>query len=455
MPDAGRCGSAPRESSGREMTVHEAVSMAIVFQKAGRLEDAGRVLRRVLDVAPGHPAALHYAGVLAHQEGRTAEGIALVERSLLAEPGEADWHSNLGILLKAAGRLDEAIAAYQRAIGLDPGHAKAHNNLGVLLRAQGQFAGAEASYRTAIALDPDYGEAYHNLGVLLASRGRAPEAVAAYCRATVLSPHTTETRRLLALSYCTLGERDKAVRIFEDWLREEPDNPVARHMLAACSGDAVPDRASDAFVERIFDDFAASFDAKLAMLSYRAPQLVAAMLADAGVPADAGLDVLDAGCGTGLCGPLLKPYARRLVGVDLSGRMLEAAKPRGVYDELCQSELTAYLAARPGAFDVIVSADTLVYFGSLRAVAAAAAAALRPGGRLIFTLEETSADRAPSGYELNYHGRYGHARGYVEEVLREAGYRTAIVQAELRMESGLPVAGLVVCATRPGCGDGS
>ncbi len=69
-----------------------------------------------------------------------------------------------------------------------------------------------------------------------------------------------------------------------------------------------------------FDSFAASFDSKLAKLLYRAPALVAEMLAEPDVEASKSLDVLDAGCGTGLCGPLIAPYARRLVGVDLSAR---------------------------------------------------------------------------------------------------------------------------------------
>ena len=103
------------------------------------------------------------------------------------------------------------------------------------------------------------------------------------------------------------------------------------------------------------------------------------------------LDVLDAGCGTGLCGPLVAPYARRLVGVDLSEGMLARARARNVYDELVRRELTAYLHDCTGAFDVIVSADTLVYFGPLEEVLAAAGNALRAGGVLIFTVEELPA----------------------------------------------------------------
>ena len=313
---------------------------------------------------------------------------------------------------------------------------------------------AEASYREAIRLIPEYAEAYHNLGVLLASQQRIPEAVAAYNRALVLTPAAPETRRLLAYAHCALGEPKKAAQIFQDWLREEPDNPVALHMLAACSGEAVPERAANAYVEKVFDTFAESFDAKLASLEYRAPQIVAAMLADAGLPAAAHLDVLDAGCGTGLCGPLLRPYARRLVGVDLSAQMLAKAEQKNVYDDLCRAELTGFLAAHPAAFDVVVSADTLVYFGALEEVATAAASALRPRGRLVFTVEAAVDGDARFDYELRYHGRYVHTRRYLDEVLQRAGFRTDIAQAELRMENGLPVAGFVVRATAPEAGHG-
>ena len=62
-------------------------------------------------------------------------------------------------------------------------------------------------------------------------------------------------------------------------------------------------RASDAYIQKVFDSFATSFEAKLAMLHYQAPMLIAAALADSGV-VKAKVEILDAGCGTGLCGPL-------------------------------------------------------------------------------------------------------------------------------------------------------
>lgn len=434
---------ASSEGGDRALTLDEAVSLAVALQQSEQWDAAATIYRSILETVPDHAGALHFSGVLAHQQERSEQAVALIERSLELEPERADWHSNLGIVLQDRLRLDEAIAAYRRAIALDPNHANAHNNLGVVLRAKGKVFEAEASYRAAIRIDPEHADAYNNLGVLLNSLKRSHEAAVCFSKVITLRPKDPEARRLLALAHCTLGEVDKAVEIFEEWLEDEPDDPIARHMLAACSGRDVPLRASDAFVERSFDSFAASFDAKLAKLAYRAPALVAAMLAESGVDASKELDVLDAGCGTGLCGALVAPHARRLVGVDLSENMIARARERNVYDELLKHELTAYLRDSAETFDVIVSADTLVYFGPLEDVVAAAANALRPGGRLIFTVEELNG----TGYAISPSGRYRHAREYVERVLATAGLQSHIVPAELRLEAGDPVAGLVVRGT--------
>ena len=434
-------------TTDRAVSLDEAVSIAIRLQQNDQWVAAGDMYRRILEKAPDFPDALHFSGVLAHQEGRSDDAVALIKRSLELEPDRADWHSNLGIVLRDRLQLDEAIAACRRAIALDPNHANAHNNLGVLLRAQGRPVEAEAAYRAAIRVSPEHSDAYTNLGILLNGQKRIPEAVICFCKVITFRPKHPEARRLLALAHCMLGDVDQAVGVYEEWLREEPNHPIALHMLAACSGRDIPPRASDGFVEKTFDSFAGSFDAKLAQLQYRAPELVARMFADSEVEATKSLDVLDAGCGTGLCGPLIAPYARRLVGVDLSTAMLTQAEARHVYDELFKVELTVYLQDSPGLFDVIVSADTLVYFGALENVAAAAARALRPGGRLIFTVEESEPGRA-AGYSLSNHGRYNHTRQYLERVLSAAGLRPEIVQAELRLEAGEPVKGLVVRATK-------
>jgi predicted TPR repeat methyltransferase len=439
----------PAAESTRELTVDEAVAIAIQLQRRNQLREAHELFRRVLDTVPDHPDALHYSGLLAHQQGRNAEAIALIERSLALVPDRADWHSNLGIVFQSEGRYDDAIARYRHAIALDPRHANAFNNLGVLLRATGKPVEAEAAYRDAIDRNPSHIDAYTNLGILLNSLKRFEEASACYCKVITLQPKHRDARRLLALAHCALGEIAEAVTIFEAWHAEEPDDPIAEHMLAACTGRGVPARASNAFVAKTFDNFAASFESKLQRLDYRAPALVVAAVEDAFVLPSKTLDVLDAGCGTGLCGPLLAPYARRMTGVDLSEGMLARAREKNVYDLLVRAELTDFLKGSQAAFDLIVSADTLVYFGDLKPTVSAISRALRPGGLAVFTLEHAVGAPPRVDYHLEYHGRFSHTQPYVDALLAAAGLATHVQRADLRMEGGVPVAGLIIRAAKP------
>src|SRR5438270_5844256 len=103
------------ESPARQLTVDEAIAIAIQLQQNEQFAEADAVYSRVFDVAPDHPDALHYAGVLAHQQGRHGDAVALIERSLQLVADRADWHSNHGIVLQAQGRIDDAIRAYERA----------------------------------------------------------------------------------------------------------------------------------------------------------------------------------------------------------------------------------------------------------------------------------------------------------------------------------------------------
>jgi len=84
-----------------------------------------------------------------------------------------------------------------------------------------------------------------------------------------------------------------------------------------------------------------------------------------------------------------------------------------------------------------------VYFGNLKDVIAAVSGALRPNGLFIFTLERAVGCAAGVYYRLEPHGRYSHTQAYVEPLLNRFGLVSKIVQAELRMEAGAPVPGLV------------
>jgi predicted TPR repeat methyltransferase len=436
--------AAEREVS---LTPEQALALAVERHQRDQLDDAEMIYAALLERWPDHPDALNYMGVLQHQRGEYVAALDLLRRAVEVAPDAAGIWNNLGNVLKHLRETDEAERAYRRSIELAES-PQALANLGSLLRRRGQWAEGEAACRRAIELAPAFGDAWHHLTLLLVAQDRIAEAVAAARQATLLLPPGQRRRGSYTRALVNAGHIEAATAMFREWLAEQPDNAYARHHLAACIGEGAPERASDAYVEQSFDEFAASFDTKLATLGYRAPALVAEALATT-LPAPARqFDVADLGCGTGLCGPLVAPWARRLSGCDLSAAMLELARRRAVYDQLDKAELIAYLGDHRAGFDVVVSADTLCYFGALEGVAGAAHGALRPDGQLVFTVEALPEGDG-AGHRLLPHGRYAHAHAYLRSVLDGAGFvRQRIVADVLRSEGGLPVQGWVVSASR-------
>ncbi|BBO67191.1 hypothetical protein DSCA_11210 [Desulfosarcina alkanivorans] len=417
------------------------------LQKQSKLDQAEGIYRDVLAVAPNHPDALHFLGVLHYQRGRADEAIQSITCALGISPDYVDAHNNLGNIYKEQERFTEAEACYRRTIELAPGHLGACNNLGTVLRALGNFEEAEAVFREGLTVSSDFFPLHCNMGNLLYQQGRVSEAVDHLFQAMVLDPEQAGSKVMLGIALMTLGRKEEAVKHYRQWLKEDPGNPEALHLLAACSDDAVPERASDDYVKSLFNRFADSFEESLNILGYQAPDRVAEALSQAYIQPAGDLDILDAGCGTGLCGPLIKPYARRLDGIDLSAGMLKQAAETGSYNRLEEAELTEYLNRCNREYDVVVSADTLCYFGDLKAVFKAAAGVLKKDGRFIFTVERDALSPAEGNdeYRMLPQGRYVHSESYLRLAAREGCLTPmAITPAVLRQEMGRPVNGLVV-----------
>jgi predicted TPR repeat methyltransferase len=430
------------------LTVEDAFDISLKLHQTGHLDAAEMIYGRILKAVPDHLNALHFFGLLCHHQQRQEEAAALIGRIVRIAPRNADAHNNLGNVFDGMGRLKDAEACYRKAVALNPDHAPALNNLGVVLMARKAVAEALAAYHRAVRLSPGISNFRYNLGNALRKCEQVDDAVAAYRQAVELEPTHVGAWQGLSRTLIDAGRREEAAGVFNEWLEKDPHNPIALYQQAACLGLDAPDRAPDAYVQKTFDDMANRFDEHLQeKLDYRAPQLLIDALAKLLPPPNGSLDILDAGCGTGLCGPLLKPYARKLVGVDLSAGMLTRARGLDAYDELVQAELTEFLNDQNGAFDLILSADTLCYFGDLAPILAGAAQALKPDGLLAFTLED--AGDGTGNWQLNPHGRYAHGRTYVIRKLKDAGFSVARIDSvTLRKEGGKPVKGHLVMATK-------
>jgi predicted TPR repeat methyltransferase len=387
-----------------------------------------------------------------HRAGDHAAAEAGYRLHLKEFPQDASALHFLGLLRTHQGRNEEAVKLMVAALEIDPEYVDAWSNLGIAYFKERDLERAEFCSRKAIELSPDFANAWANLGLTLRARNASEEALVAWGRALDLQPGM----RNIAISYghllYRLNRLPEALEFYRRWQGSDPNDPIPQHMLAAMGGAERPRRASDGYVRATFDDFAESFDRNLEDLGYRAPQVLWEAVSGAcGLESRSALAVLDLGCGTGLCGPLLRPVARYLVGVDLSPNMLSKAAARAVYDQLNCGELTRWLAECAQRFDLAVAADVLCYFGDLSAAFANAHNVLLPGGHFACSLEASPADASVAdGYVLRPHGRYQHERSYVERALANAHLEIVSIATEtLRYERQDPVTGLLVVAKRP------
>jgi len=171
----------------------------------------------------------------------------------------------------------------------------------------------------------------------------------------------------------------------------------------------------------LFDAYAQSFEQHLLdTLKYRAPEQVCSTVLELAGPAAHDWSVIDLGCGTGLCGPLIRRAAKHLVGVDLSLSMLDKARAKSVYDDLKLGDVAAVLREYTDEFDLALCTDVMIYVGSLDPLFAAAWAALKRDALFAFTTEIHDAE----GFILDKSGRYLHSRSYVETVAAAHGFAT-------------------------------
>ena len=284
------------------------------------------------------------------------------------------------------------------------------------LESKGDLAGAAELLQQALELTPGYASAWFALGELREKLGDTDGAAAAYRKAREADPDDRHGALLNLMR------------------------------LKAAEPGAMP----PAYVRTLFDHYAPDFDRSLTEgLNYSAPRLLLAAVEAAARSAGRAMHfaaMLDLGCGTGLAGAVFRTKADRLVGVDLSPRMIEQARQKNIYDRLEVGDLLEFLAVEQGAgnrYDLVLAADVFAYLPDLAPVARAASALLMRGGLFAFSVESNDGE----GVELGEALRFSYGVGHVRAALDGAGLKQlGLDSASTRTEKGCPVPGLSAVA---------
>ena len=390
----------------------------MMLMHLGRLEDARACIDRALALKPDFKEALEVRAALDAERPEQPDVLKAVERKLAKNPDSAEDWNDRGALLASRQQRDEALKSFDRALAIKPDFIRALSNRATLLFEMDRLDDALAAFDAVLAVKPDLAVAWNNRGNTLTKIGRFEEAVASYDRALALKPDFAEALENRELPLFELG-----------------------HTV----------RSPAKYMRGLFDGFSHHYDdTMLNKLDYRGHLHVRAMAervrAQMKPPP---WRILDLGCGTGLVGEAFRDFAQgsELDGIDISPRMLEEANARGIYANLILGDLETVLAEPGALYDLIVSADTMTYFGDLSRAIAGVAGRLKPGGVYVFASEAKMGD----GWEKTKVHRYRHGEIYLREEAARAGLTVVdIVDCTLRQEEQKPVHGFAVALMKAG-----
>jgi predicted TPR repeat methyltransferase len=446
------------KTNSEQLNVQPLLHQALSLHQKGQLQEAKSIYLKVLKQQPGNPDALHLSGLVAFKQNRLEEADRRISKAIKFQDSDANFYSNLGAVRKARGLFDQAKNLYLKALELEPTHADSHNNLGNIYQQHGQQNEAIEHYNAAIRYRPKYPQAFHNLGLIYYEHGDLVKAEHCQKEAIAILPNYPDAHNALGCIKLKLKHFDQAITLFETAInlnqnlagaylnlgealqgleklseaitaynkaikfgKNLPETQYvvasAEHLLAALSGKNTK-KAPDLMVENLFDKYSETFENHLTdELEYKTPQL----LYEATITTQGSVTypkALDLGCGTGLAAVYFNEIVETFIGVDISNKMLEQAKLKGLYERLEKNEIVKFFANHNESYPIIIAADVFVYIGDLLPVFQEVAKHALSGALFIFSTEKL----LNGDYHLQSSGRYKHSLEYISTLAQSCNF---------------------------------
>ena len=158
----------------------KAFQRALASLREGKLDEAERSFKKLLDAEPRHVAGLNLFAILLTQLGRFDEADRYLRRALSENAKSDATFYNHGTVLAALKRPAEAAEQFTKAININASAAETWNSRGAVCNELGQYQRAIADFDKAIALNPKYADAFSNKGNSLAALNLWDQSLAAY-----------------------------------------------------------------------------------------------------------------------------------------------------------------------------------------------------------------------------------------------------------------------------------
>ena len=386
-----------------------------------QFERAEHHYRLALSLKPAYPEALNNLGVLFYHQAKWLDAIVQFEAALSLNEHYADAHANLAHCYVMQDQPQKAIEHYRQTLALQANHPSAQHNCGILLVQEHHFEEAKPHLEWSLMLDPHNTETLFHLALVDAGMNEPLSAIKRYRQILDLNPNHGNAAHNLATLYLANKQPVEALSWYEHAFGINPTNKTAEHMMHALQGKTTIGQTPRPYIENLFDQYAARYNEHLRhVLKYRAPELFRELLSPyTNRFSGAESLALDLGCGTGLMAPYLQDIVAKLIGIDLSKKMLAEAETQGGYHALIHGDIVDALANYPDPVDLVIAADVLGYLGDLNPLFAELARLLKPYAIFCFSTEVYQN----RGFHLQTHGRFAHSSAYIHTLCQDHGFQ--------------------------------
>ncbi len=436
------------------VSIQSLVALANLYYQNQNYEEAAKFANLILKKSPKNVSGLLVLANIAYCKKEYERAFALYEEVYELEPSNYVALINMANTAYDLGKYARAVEYGSKAVELHPSSVDAYIILGNCYMELGKNEKAEASLLKALNFRGDNPWIYNALSRLYQKTEDYTNALLFGWKSVLFGASAQDEQHInfgYLLYECVSDDKESLAKNYAlKWLDAFPESPIVAYMAGAILHDRKFKKADEDYVTQIFDTFAGDFETTLKGLEYMAPVYIAQEVQKYFKKGFLKkTNYLDIGCGTGLCALKIKPIIgwSRVVGVDLSLKMLEQARLKKVYDYLQQDDILDFLKENNETYQLITAGDVLTYFGDLRELFESLANRLSLGGLFVFTVSENSETK--DDYLLTPSGRFVHHPDYIMSLLKKCGYaKKGMERKALRNEGDKVVWGYVVSAEK-------
>lgn len=417
-------------------------NLGTIYLNENQIEKAEQSFAKTLRIDPKHLQANFHLGHLKEISTDYPAAIHFYEICLGQNPSHALSHQGIANAYLNLNDLDQAIHHFQVAIQNDPNILEAYHNLGIIYLQKNDLSEALKYYLRLIGIKADR-DAHYNAGVIYLMQEKLSDALSHFESTLKFDETHIDCLINLAITHLKQNKIENAIHFFQRAKAIDPDNLEVAYLLNALKQEATPNIAPAIYVKNLFNQYAPYFDKQLReFLHYETPEKIINLLLEVAEINPYSLKILDLGCGTGLSGRQLKPFAKTLIGIDLSEKMLAIAEKKNIYDELISADINTAIKNFQ-AIDLITAIDVFTYIGDLEILFKNISSALKPNGLLAFSTEITTKEN----FELQTSARFSHQQKYIENLLKTNQFEIlAIKTTTIRTQFGAPIMGNIFIA---------